>query len=241
MTSVITLTGASGCGKSEIIKILTRIGKEKKYSNIFKPVMIPKYTTRDFRSSELNNIRNYNYEKLDVRPVSGKDNIVVDKEGVPLDLDEQKKERLRLFTQLKCDLVYEQYGNRYGIYMAEIYDNLKKGNSPIIILNDVRAVEDIKTFFGDKCISLFAFRKSPKMEDYVSMGEERESNYEDSYTRYNKANSIYRIYIENIHLFNKLILNVQEGDKSLDKLLHQLVDDICKPPIGFAQRGKIDD
>lgn len=227
MSSVIILTGASGCGKSEIIRILKRIGTEDKYKNVFKPIMIPKYTTRSFRATELENIKNNKIELLDVRPVYGENNIISDKEKSPLSENEQSNERMRLFSELNCDLVYEQYGNRYGIYISEIYKNMKMGKSPIIILNDIRVVEDLKTFFGDKCISLFIFRQSPQMNNYIQMGKERNSNFDDAVIRYNKANSIYRIYIENIHMFDKLILNVQVNFDSIDKMLHELVDTLC--------------
>lgn len=237
MSSVIILTGPSGCGKSEIIRILKEIGNENKYKNKFTPVMIPKYTTRNFRSLELEFIKDDKKELLDVKPVYGADNIVLDKNGKPLSYDEQVFERMRLFSELNCDLVYEQYGNRYGVHIAEIYKNMKLGNCPIIILNDIRAVEDLKTFFGDKCISLFIFRKSPQINDYKKIGEERNSDLNDAVTRFNKANSIYRIYIENIHMFDKLVLNTQNNFDSLNKLLHELVNEICNSQYTLFREG----
>ncbi len=239
MASVIILTGASGCGKSEIIRILKEIGNEEKYYGVFNPVIISKYTTRKFRSLELEKISKNRQADLDIRPVFGKDNIVLDEQGIPLSDDKQNQERMRLFANLKCDMVYEQYGNRYGIYLSDLYDNIKHGKSPVIILNDIRTVEDLKTFLGDKCISLFVFRKSPKMEEYIKRGELRNSDYDDAIIRYNKANSIYRIYIENIHIFDKLILNIQNGDESLNKILHQLVDTLCNYPTDFYYVGGI--
>lgn len=109
--------------------------------------------------------------------------------------------------------------------------------SPIIVLNDIRVVEDIKTYLGNKCISLFVFRNSPKLEEYMQLGELRQSSLDDVQTRYNKATAIYRIYIENIHIFDKLVLNVQNNLVSLSKILEQIVEASCNTlPIKFYNR-----
>lgn len=234
MSAVISLTGASGSGKSEIIRLFKQIGKEPKYNNLFVPVMIPKYTTRGFRKRELECVYNGHPEEIDVRPVYGIDNIVQDNNGNKLDNEIQTLERMRLFSELGCDIVYEQYGIRYGLYMSELFECLKEGKSPIVILNDVRAVEDVKTFLGDKCMSVFVFRKTPQMEDFVEMNKERNAVEYDPVVRYNKATAINRIYIENIHVFDKLILNVNNGFSSVEHIVRKIVDSIIKTTVHFS-------
>ncbi|HLP47168.1 MAG TPA: hypothetical protein VK469_14550 [Candidatus Kapabacteria bacterium] len=108
----------------------------------------------------------------------------------------------------ECDLVYEQYGGRYGIELQKIYDLLSRKVSPIVILNDVRTIADIKNAFGGLAHSLFIFREGPKLHYFKKLTEERGVNDEsDTLKRFEKAQSIYRIYIENIHLFDHVILN----------------------------------
>lgn len=228
MACVITLTGASGCGKSTIIRILKEIGKESKYSSDFKPIVIKKYTTRNFRENEIKAIQEGRMDELDVKAVYGIDNVVCDEQGNPLLPEKQDDQRKRLLKKLKCDLVYEQYGNQYGIRFAELYECMKRGESPIVILNDVRTVEDIKVYLGKKCLSMFIFRSSPDINEYKKIGQERHTSNIEIENRYRKATSIYRIYIENIQLFDKLILNVKQGDESLKIILEQLVEQICQ-------------
>ena len=43
-----------------------------------------------------------------------------------------------------CDLVYQTYGVRYGIETSILTEELKRGNSPVIVINDIRVVEEIK-------------------------------------------------------------------------------------------------
>lgn len=222
MAYVITLTGPSRCGKSEVIKLLNKISKEEEYEERFSPFFIPKYTTREFRKNELQAVRNHRESELDIKPVLGIDNT---KQGVlKNDLEEL---RMRLFNRLGCDLVYEQYGNRYGVKLAEIYELLKKGYSPIIILNDIRTVEDIKTSLGNQCKALFIFREIPNMEKFRAEGSKRNESEDTIRFRFEKAEAIYRIYIENIHIFDKLILNVKNGPQSLEKILKQFLDVLC--------------
>lgn len=239
MACVITLTGASGCGKSEIIKELKIIRQEERYAGSFQPIMIPKFTTRGFRANELALIEQHREDELDVRPVVGRDNNVLPENGFEITLEDQDEVRRKAFAALDCDLVYEQYGNRYGIRMSEIYECLKKGQSPVIILNDIRAVEDIKTFLGKKCISLYVFRKTPSRMEYQKQESLRKTNEVEAENRFQKAQAIYRIYIENIHIFDKLVLNVQNGTESLRKVLQQLVDNACQPLAFFQGENQV--
>lgn len=151
-------------------------------SNSFKPVLFKKYTTRAPRKND-------------------DDVICVDR--IPSE----------------CDLVYEQYGVRYGLRMDDFYSHLERGETPIVVLNDVRAVEDVRNALGPQVYSLFLYRKPANYEDFLLEEKQRATNDVDlidvektARTRFEKANAIYRIYIENIYLFDNVILNVTSID-----------------------------
>ena len=117
-----------------------------------------------------------------------------------------------------CDLVYEQYGVRYGMEMEKLYELLEEGKTPIVVINDIRAVEDIKSALGSLVYSIFLYRKPAIYEEfYAEEGErypekKKEEIEKSARTRYEKAQAIYRIYIENIQLFDKVILNTSHED-----------------------------
>ena len=170
---------------------------------IFNPVVIPKYTTRPPRQNEINT------EKDVIETISI--------EKLPI----------------SCDLVYEQYGVRYGLELSTIYQVLSEHNSPIVILNDVRAVEDIRMLFGPIVCSIFLFRESPSFAKHKELAIARGADDEESArTRFEKAQGIYRIYIENIHLFDHVILNHGSRDDLLaqiEKVVSGFIDENCWP------------
>lgn len=228
MAHIITITGPSMCGKSRVIQQLEMLSLSEKYKNRFTIVKVPKYTTRPFRQNEIDAISAGNNDDLDVMPVIGKYN-----ECDNVNPEDLKTLKFNAFNQLGCDLVYEQYGHRYGIKLSELYEYIRLGKSPVVILNDVRAIEDIKYLLGKQCVSLFVFRDVPNLERFQREGRKRHDTKETILTRYEKATAIYRIYIENIALFDKMILNVQNGDDSLKHILEQFIDSICCEPQTF--------
>ena len=121
----------------------------------------------------------------------------------------------------ECDLVYEQYGERYGLKLQNLIDHLAREKSPIVILNDVRAVEDIRTTFREHVRSIFIFRHDPSSEDYRQELKEKRGS-EAGQVRFEKASTIYRIYIENIQLFDHVIINNGTIDE-LETQVRQIV------------------
>ncbi len=194
MAVVLTFTGPSQCGKSTIIDMFLKSENED-----FKPVLIPKYVTRDLRATDGNDV------------IGG---------GVPE----------------SCDLVYEQYGQRYGFHFNTLYEHLSKGNCPIVIVNDIKVLQDIKTALGSQVISIFMYRKQPVLQDFINEEMARFNNPTDEMlekikktatTRYNKAIIIYRIYIENIALFDNVVLNVdtlENSKKQVETIINKIVN-----------------
>jgi guanylate kinase len=108
----------------------------------------------------------------------------------------------------ECDLVYELYAVRYGLQLSTVFDLIMKGLSPVIILNDIRAVEDVRNSWRGLVRSVFIYREVPSLAKYRALVEKRGvKNEMESMLRYQKAQAIYRLYIENIHLFDHVILN----------------------------------
>lgn len=152
--------------------------------NGFYPVSIPKYTTRMQRKND-------------------EDVICVEK------------------LPAQCDLVYEQYGVRYGVELKTLYEKLEEGYTPIIVINDIRVVEDLKAVLGSLVYSIFLYRKPAIYKEFFDEEKERASDdlneeyiAQNARTRFEKAQAIYRIYIENIQLFNRVILNTSKKENT---------------------------
>lgn len=181
---IITLTGPSQSGKTlimdKIVQIGTRLNEEKTH---FIPQKIKKYTTRHLRLNEIHQIEN----------------------GGAVDVEFVKR------IPESCDLVYQTYGIRYGLATKSLDDLLKKNISPIVVINDIRAVEEIRKVFHGQVLSLFLFRKIPEIEDFKEEARDRGNVSEQEIrARYEKAVAIYHTYIENICLFDHVILNAIE-------------------------------
>lgn len=136
----------------------------------------------------------------------------------------------------KCDLVYEQYGVRYGMNTEELYKCLEEGKTPIVVLNDIRAVEDIKSILGSLVYSIFLYRRPALYEEFYREERERYPEKKDdeieknARTRYEKAQAIYRIYIENIQLFDKVILNSYgktETRRQVECIVRRFENEFC--------------
>ena len=182
MAVVITLTGASQCGKSTIVDLFNQCENKN-----FVPYLIPKYVTRELRDTDGDDV------------IGG---------GIPK----------------TCDLVWELYGQRYGIHFDTIYETLSQGKCPIIIVNDIRIIQDLKTALGSQVVSIFMYRKKPELQSFIKKKKRRFSKQlspevleqinKTATTRYNKALTIYRIYIENLPLFDNVILNTGTIEQS---------------------------
>lgn len=188
---IITLTGPSMSGKSYVINRILDL-KEKLYTEnkiVFSPISISKYTTRPYRIEEIRDI------------LEGKRVDVESCEKIPDD----------------CELKYQTYGKKYGLSLRNLKRNLDDGNSPIIIINDVRVVEEIKKCFPQRVLSLFLFREIPKLSSFEKISNDRGNTSKDeTMDRYNKATAIYRTFIENISLFDKVILNPNNSNDLTD-------------------------
>jgi guanylate kinase len=130
---IITLTGSSGCGKTYITDRIIEFGNQLHAEGIhFNPIRHWKYVTRPYRESEIID-KIINHKMIDVKSVR----------TIPED----------------CEFVYRTYGDEYGFRKKDLQDCLDKGESPIIVVNDVRVVEELKKEFYNNVLSLFLFRE----------------------------------------------------------------------------------
>jgi guanylate kinase len=193
MAHIITLTGATGAGKSIILRDI--VSRQRPG---FEPLVIRKYTTRARRDGE---------DELETKPVL----------KMPPD----------------CDLVYEQYGVRYGLSLKNLHNSISSGRTPVLVVNDIRVLEEIREVFGPLMRAVYVFRESPSIERIRALSQTRGSASEDEIVRrHRKAQAIFRIFIENIDAFDYVIMNVralEDLHTQVESIVNRLVTTSRQP------------
>lgn len=197
---IITLTGPSACGKGLVTEEFIEYSKIIRERCIdFYPFMFQKDVTRSYRMEEALKLVKGNENAIDVNSVK-----TIPEED---------------------DIVYRTYGDEYALNSCELSKALKNNRSPIVVINDIRVVEELKRLFKGQVLSLFIFRHIiPDIEHHQRAGANRGGTSSSKIlSRYEKAVALYRVFIENIHIFDRVILNV--GDKHLARIQTQKIVD----------------
>lgn len=178
MKYIIALMGPSQSGKSFVIKKILNNAAEG-----FKPVLVAKQTLRALRIDEQEALARG--EQIDVEPVE----------------------------KITADLVYQTYGKRTGVSIDKLVSIANAGCVPVVVINDIMAMAKLKKEClkrdKDICvISVFLFRRIPVRNEYFEESKRR-GNVNDAETeqRFDKAKTVYRIFIENMHMFDYVMLN----------------------------------
>lgn len=125
--------------------VTKRIVESKEELDGFSPIPFPKFTTRDVRASDIK---------------AKNEGEFVDNVSVPKLPD-------------NCDLVYRTYGHEYGLNTSELKVLLDEQKFPIVVINDVRAVEELKRLFPDRVFSLFLYRSVPEPKIHKNAADSR--------------------------------------------------------------------
>ena len=126
------------------------------------------------------------------------------------------------------------------------YKMLRQGKTSIVVINDIRAIEDLRSIFGDLIISLFLYRKPADLNEFEKEEKERvkETKGEKdkiiadiAKTRYEKAQAISRIYIENIQMFDHVILNIDNHIEYTKTQIRHIIEELTEAVQGLKKQG----
>jgi len=188
------LSGGSGSGKTELLNSMLLANAEKSVSS-------PKYSDRKKRNKN--------------------DDIIT------VNVEEFDKEE---FT-----FVYSMNNNIYGLKAKEIVDCLKNGQNVFIIISDLRVIEEFKKHFGTLVSVIYIFRNMNEDELNVILENRKKektnipdtNNIEEdteSKIRKNRLYLIQRQYVENIALFDHVILNRTDKKEEMLEQLNNIVN-----------------
>jgi len=182
---IITLTGTSGCGKSYVAEKIVELQNELRGINSqFEVQQFAKYSTREYREKEIKAQRD------------GKFVDVISVESIPPE----------------CDFVYLSYGKYYG-FNSEDIDKLRKQNvCPIIVINDITALYNLRNQYKEQVLSLYVFQSLQSYKMMLAEAKEERGNvsHKEVRDRYEKATDVHTNFLTNRELFDRVIINNKE-------------------------------
>ena len=154
------------------------------------------------------------------------------------------------FNKEEYTFVYSMNNNIYGFKATDIINCLKKQKNVFIIISDLRIIEEFKKHFGSFVTVIYIFRNMDEIElnnILEKRNNENESNDKqidiendtENKIRKNRLYLIQRQYVENIALFDHVILNRINKYEEMYEQLWNIVDAYSKGKIISRPRGPV--
>ena len=127
---------------------------------------------------------------------------------------------------------YSMQDNFYGFKLTDIIEPLKQGKNVFLVLSDMRVIEGLRAFFGNFVSVIYLFRNMSEDEFEQIMEARRrrlgQAERKSVSIRRNRLYLIQRQYIENIALFDHVLINRGGRDgEMLTQMVNIIEGDRC--------------
>jgi guanylate kinase len=115
-----------------------------------------------------------------------------------------------------CDIVYENYGDQYGIKSYQIWKGLQTGKNQVIVVSNTNAIRNLRKMFGDLMVLVYVYSSTSASEyrrEVIKYGE-------DSYAekRVEEYLLALDVYLRHFRAFNHVLINVGLYEDLYDQL-----------------------
>jgi len=120
----------------------------------------------------------------------------------------------RGFALEACDLVYENFGSRYGIQTRRIWAGLRSGVFQVAVVSNVSAINNLRRTFGELVVLVYVHSEVTP-DQYRTL--ETCSGYGKQYveSRARKYRMAFDAYLENYLAFDHVFIYVKGAEEDL--------------------------
>jgi guanylate kinase len=121
------------------------------------------------------------------------------------------------YDMTNCDIKYDNYGDSYGLKSEEIWNGIKKEIIQVLVISNVKAINQIKERFGS-LVKLLFIHSEINEEEYLRQEKELEKPEDYVAERLRKYKHAFNIYFNNFNLFDHVLLYSNSPEDLFDQL-----------------------
>lgn len=130
-------------------------------------------------------------------------------------------------TVMQCDFVYDIHGGKTGFYKAQILDAVRGRSNALMTMSpdSLDFVREIQDSFGEYVLTIYLYIDHTSLEAMTRKYIKKE---EDIVRRLNKGAALRQMYLENMGLFNRVVLYAEGSNLDFESLYAQydrIIDD----------------
>lgn len=116
-----------------------------------------------------------------------------------------------------CDIIYENYNDKYGLKTVDIWEGIKNEIIQVIVISNIEAINTIKKIFGTNVKILFVHSEMNEQEYFKQQSELGNS---DKYVKERMLNykNAFNIFLKNYSLFDHVLIYSDSPEDLFDQL-----------------------
>ncbi len=116
----------------------------------------------------------------------------------------------------KCDVVYTNYENDYGIKSSRIWKGLSKGISQVVVISNTGAINKLKSIFRNLLKLVYVYSEiSPEEYKQESLDFQNQSYIESRADNYDMA---HKVYLNNFETFDHVLIYTGVDEDLYDQI-----------------------
>ena len=127
-----------------------------------------------------------------------------------------------------CDVIYENYGSKYGIKTSDIWKKLMDGIIQVLVVSNKEALNKLKNKFGNLAVVIYVYShvtkeeylRNEKIKQEKRKAENNNYKIDEAYLK-NRAENFdmsWNIYVDNFMLFDHVLIYTNKQEDLFDQI-----------------------